>query len=97
MPRRLSILLLGAALLLAAPLRGQTSVPLHLNRYGQEAVTGPVKVVFIGDSITDGWPKKHAAFFDGTAASLLRRCCVALRRCVAATSPLHRCCVAPRY
>ena len=73
MTRRLSILLLGAALLLAAPLRGQTSVPLHLNRYGQEAVTGPVKVVFIGDSITDGWPKKHAAFFDGTAASLLRR------------------------
>lgn len=66
MTRHLSILLLGAALLMAAPLRGQTSVPLHLNRYGQEAVTGPVKVVFIGDSITDGWPKKHAAFFDGT-------------------------------
>lgn len=63
--KHIRTILLGAALLLSAAAWGQ-KIPLHLEKYAEAPVPERVRTVFMGDSITEGWPKKHGAFFDGT-------------------------------
>ena len=62
--KRLILILMAAAMLLPARAQDWPGV----NRYAQAnaQLTQPVKVVLIGDSITDGWPAARPDFFSTT-------------------------------